>query len=107
MKCLAIADLFINAAMMESGLKALRDNGIEVEVREWSHGSVEKLQEDHLRVEQEGAEAVADFLKQIAPLLERGLLELCCQDQGNARVRIPPGRLFVSDDIIRDCLLPV
>jgi len=57
--------------------------------------------------EREGAEAVADFLKQIAPLLERGLLELCCQDQGNARVRIPPGRLFVSDDIIRDCLLPV
>ena len=57
MKCLAIADLFINAAMMESGLKALRDNGIEVEVREWSHGSVEKLQEDNLRVEQEGAEA--------------------------------------------------
>jgi len=32
---------------------------------------------------------------------------VCCQDQGNARVRIPPGRLFVSDDIIRDCLLPV
>lgn len=28
MKCLAIADLFINAAMMESGLKALRDNGL-------------------------------------------------------------------------------
>ncbi len=28
MKCLAIADLFINAAMMESGLKALRDKGI-------------------------------------------------------------------------------
>ncbi len=43
MKCLAIADLFINAAMMESGLKALRDNGIEVEVREWSHGSVENF----------------------------------------------------------------
>ncbi len=59
MKCLAIANLFINAAMMESGLKALRDNGIEVEVREWSHDSVEKLQEDNLRVEQEGAEAVA------------------------------------------------
>lgn len=59
MKCLAIADLFINAAMMESGLKALRDKGIEVEIREWSHDSVEKLQEDNLRVEQEGAEAVA------------------------------------------------
>ncbi len=50
MKCLAIADLFINAAMMESGLKALRDNGIEVEVREWSHDSVEKLQEPRFYV---------------------------------------------------------
>ncbi|POT58504.1 oxidoreductase [Citrobacter amalonaticus] len=59
MKCLAIADLFINAAMMDAGLKALRDKGIEVEVREWSHESVEKLQEDNLRVEQEGSEAVA------------------------------------------------
>ncbi|WP_058910164.1 2-hydroxyacid dehydrogenase [Entomohabitans teleogrylli] len=58
MKCLAIADLFINAAMMDAGLKALRDKGIEVEVREWSHESIEKLQEDNLRIEQEGAEAV-------------------------------------------------
>ncbi len=40
MKCLAIADLFINAAMMEAGLKALKDKGIKVEVREWSHDSV-------------------------------------------------------------------
>ncbi|EIV2084552.1 2-hydroxyacid dehydrogenase [Klebsiella aerogenes] len=59
MKCLAIADLFINKAMMAAGLNALRDKGIDVEVREWSHASVEKLQEDNLRVEQEGAEAVA------------------------------------------------
>ncbi|EOW2322095.1 MULTISPECIES: 2-hydroxyacid dehydrogenase [Klebsiella] len=59
MKCLAIADLFINKAMMAAGLSALRDKGIDVEVREWSHASVEKLQEDNLRVEQEGAEAVA------------------------------------------------
>ncbi|HDS9607113.1 TPA: 2-hydroxyacid dehydrogenase [Enterobacter hormaechei subsp. steigerwaltii] len=58
MKCLAIADLFINKAMMEAGLNALRDKGIDVEVREWSHDSIEKLQEDNLRVEQEGAEAV-------------------------------------------------
>ncbi|EOZ9303402.1 2-hydroxyacid dehydrogenase [Enterobacter hormaechei] len=57
MKCLAIADLFINKAMMEAGLNALRDKGIDVEVREWSHDSIEKLQEDNLRVEQEGAEA--------------------------------------------------
>ena len=56
--------------------------------------------------EREGAEAVAGFLKQIAPLLERGLLELYRKEPGNVRVRIPPGRLFVSDDIIRDCLLP-
>ncbi|EPJ0881819.1 TPA: 2-hydroxyacid dehydrogenase [Citrobacter freundii] len=59
MKCLAIADLFINKAMMDAGLNALRDKGIDVEVREWSHESIEKLQEDNLRVEQEGAEAVA------------------------------------------------
>lgn len=59
MKCLAIADLFINAAMMDTGLKALRENGIEVEVREWSHTSIEKLQEDNLLVEQQGAEALA------------------------------------------------
>lgn len=58
MKCLAIADLFINKAMMDAGLNALRDKGIDVEVREWSHDSIEKLQEDNLRVEQEGAEAV-------------------------------------------------
>lgn len=41
MKCLAIADLFINAAMMDTGLKALKDKGITVEVREWSHESIE------------------------------------------------------------------
>ncbi len=58
MKCLAIADLFINTAMMNAGLKALREQGIEVEVREWSHASIEKLQEDNLLVEQQGAEAV-------------------------------------------------
>lgn len=44
MKCLAIADLFINAAMMDAGLNALKDKGIAVEVREWSHESIEKLQ---------------------------------------------------------------
>jgi len=37
MKCLAIADLFINKAMMDAGLNALRDKGIDVEVRYWSH----------------------------------------------------------------------
>ena len=37
MKCLAIADLFINKAMMDAGLNARSgDKGIDVEVREWS-----------------------------------------------------------------------
>ena len=56
--------------------------------------------------EREGTKAVERFLKQITPLLERGLLEYSQHEQGGERVRIPPGRLFVSDDIIRDCLLP-
>ncbi|MFK8260550.1 2-hydroxyacid dehydrogenase [Erwinia sp. AnSW2-5] len=58
MKCLAIADLLINTPMMEAGLQALRDRGLGVAVREWSHPSVEKLQQDNLQVEQHGAEAV-------------------------------------------------
>ncbi len=56
--------------------------------------------------EREGTKAVERFLKQITPLLERGLLEYSQHEQGGERVRIPQGRLFVSDDIIRDCLLP-
>ncbi len=59
MKCLAIADLFINAAMMEAGLKALKDKGIKVEVRECHMTLSRKLQEDNLCVELEGQEAVA------------------------------------------------
>jgi oxygen-independent coproporphyrinogen-3 oxidase len=50
----------------------------------------------------EGKSVADDFLKQITPLLERGLLIRT----GN-KVRIPADRLFVSDDIIRDCLLPL
>ena len=57
--------------------------------------------------EREGAEAHERFLKQIAPLLGRGLLEYSLSERNHTRVRIPPDRLFVSDDIIRDCLLPV
>jgi oxygen-independent coproporphyrinogen-3 oxidase len=51
--------------------------------------------------ERKGRPATKDFLKQITPLLERGLLIRT----GN-KVSIPANRLFVSDDIIRDCLLP-
>lgn len=49
----------------------------------------------------EGSAAVEEFLKQTTPLLERGLLIRT----GN-KVCIPADRLFVSDGIIRDCLLP-
>lgn len=59
MKCLAIADLFIDVPMMEAGLAPLRARGIEVEIRQWRHPSIEKLQQDNLRVELEGAEALA------------------------------------------------
>jgi len=51
--------------------------------------------------EREGRHAAKDFLKQITPLLERGLLI-----RETNMLRIPSDRMFVSDDIIRDCLLP-
>ena len=51
--------------------------------------------------EREGRPAAKDFLKQITPLLERGLLI-----RETNVLRIPSDRMFVSDDIIRDCLLP-
>ena len=52
--------------------------------------------------QREGPDAVEGFLKQTAPLVERGLLK-----RSDKQIRIPAGRLFVSDDIIRDCLLPL
>ncbi len=51
--------------------------------------------------EREGLPAAEGFLKQTTPLLERGLLI-----REEDKLRIPSDRLFVSDDIIRDCLLP-
>ena len=59
MKCLAIADLFIPPTMMARGLEALAQRGIEIMIRDWTHESVEKLQQDNLRIELDGAEAVA------------------------------------------------
>lgn len=58
MKCLAIADLFIDKPTMAMGLEKLRKQGFDVIVRQWDHPSIEKLQEDNLQVEQHGAEAV-------------------------------------------------
>lgn len=59
MKCLAISDLFIDKEMMEKGLKQLTNKDIEIEVREWTHESIEKLQEDNIKTEQHGSEAVS------------------------------------------------
>ncbi|APC10792.1 MULTISPECIES: 2-hydroxyacid dehydrogenase [Providencia] len=58
MKCLAIADLFIKKNTMDLGLEKLRNNGIDVTVNQWTHSSIEKLQEDNLQIEQHGSEAV-------------------------------------------------
>lgn len=71
MKCLAIADLFINREMMELGLEKLRQNNIEVILREWRHDAIEKLQEDNLLIEQHGSEAVQlpdDLMEDIADI---------------------------------------
>ena len=51
--------------------------------------------------EREGQEAVADFLKRTAPLQEQGVL---IKEQ--ERIYIPAHALFLSDYIIRECLLP-
>lgn len=58
MKCLAIADLFIDKQMMENGLASLKDLGVDITVREWKHEDLEALQEDNIKLEQKGSEAV-------------------------------------------------
>ncbi|MFP3846650.1 2-hydroxyacid dehydrogenase [Priestia filamentosa] len=58
MKLLAIGDALIPADIMEEGLSSLSLYGIEVEVREWKHNSVEALQKDNLLVEGNGPEAI-------------------------------------------------
>lgn len=59
MKCLAFSDLFIPYDVMKAGLSVLEEKDIEVVIRRWEHESIEKLQEDNLKVEQHGAAAVA------------------------------------------------
>lgn len=58
MKCLAISDLFIDKKMMESGLKSLKDAGIDITIREWKHKDLEALQLDNINLEQNGPDAV-------------------------------------------------
>jgi D-3-phosphoglycerate dehydrogenase len=58
MKCLAIADLFIDRDMMKKGLQDLEERGIEVVIRDLQHTDLEALQKDNIKLEQEGSEAV-------------------------------------------------
>ncbi|GGP09259.1 2-hydroxyacid dehydrogenase [Oceanobacillus neutriphilus] len=59
MKCLAIADLFIDKQMMKEGLASLEDLGIEIIVKEWKHENLEALQNDNITLESKGSEAIA------------------------------------------------
>ncbi|WP_408008195.1 2-hydroxyacid dehydrogenase [Pseudalkalibacillus sp. A8] len=58
MKLLAISDLFIPKDMMQEGLSSLTSLGVDIEVREWKHDSLEMLQKDNLAVELQGPDAV-------------------------------------------------
>lgn len=51
MKCLAISDLFIDKDMMDVGLQELKNNGIDVTIREWKHDDLEQLQLDNIKLE--------------------------------------------------------
>ncbi|MDO6451223.1 2-hydroxyacid dehydrogenase [Oceanobacillus profundus] len=59
MKCLAIADLFIDKQMMEEGLISLKELGIDITIKEWKHKDLEALQKDNIKLEYEGSEAIA------------------------------------------------
>ncbi len=58
MKIVAFGDNLITPEMLKKGLKAFEDHGDVVEIRDWSHSSVEELQNDNIKVEQQGANAV-------------------------------------------------
>ncbi|MCH3904664.1 MAG: 2-hydroxyacid dehydrogenase [Lactobacillus sp.] len=58
MKILAFGDNLIDPEMLKNGLQAFVDNGDEVVIRDWSHDSVEDLQADNIKVEQNGANSI-------------------------------------------------
>ena len=58
MRLLAIADHYIPPEFMRSGLAALAELGIEIEVRHWKHGCLVDLQQANLAIEKGGPEAV-------------------------------------------------
>lgn len=58
MKILAFGDNLITPKMLKEGLRELEKRGHSITIRDWSHDSVEKLQNDNILVEQHGANAV-------------------------------------------------
>jgi len=58
LKCLAIADLFIDKKMMTKGLENLKEHGINVTIKMWQHSDLESLQEENIKLEKQGSEAV-------------------------------------------------
>lgn len=58
MKIIAFGDNLITPEMLKAGLKQFEKNGDSVEIRDWSHDTVEDLQNDNIKIEQEGANAI-------------------------------------------------
>lgn len=69
MKIIAFGDNLITPKMLNTGLKQFEQNGDLVEIRDWSHDTVEDLQNDNIKIEQKGANSVEitnqDLLKGI------------------------------------------
>ncbi len=58
MRLLAISDTYIPAVFMRDGLAELKDSGVDVEVRHWEHDDLIGLQQDNLKIETGGPDAV-------------------------------------------------
>ena len=58
MKLLAISDTYIPADFMLDGLSGLEDLGVDVEVRHWAHDDLIGLQQDNLKIETDGPDAI-------------------------------------------------
>lgn len=56
--CLILADLYINHEMMKDGFKKLEDEGYELVIKDWYHDNLQALQDDNIKLEHEGSEAV-------------------------------------------------
>ena len=59
MKLLAISDTYLPAELMKRELAVLEEAGVDVEVRHWPHETLIDLQEDNLKIETGGPDAVA------------------------------------------------